>query len=131
MFVKLSDSSSCSIKSIKIDFQGQGRIDNYFSNLYGLWYCALFVMTWQNCYWETVSVLSDHPRWMFKKNLMEFFVGLDYYLYYFYSGCTATSPQSHVPPECSTISWPYHMTWLLKFPCYLYLNPIVCFEVLN
>jgi len=44
------------------------------------------------CYQETVSVLSDHPRWMFKKNSMEFFVGLDYYLYYFYSGCTATSP---------------------------------------
>ena len=28
-------------------------------------------------------VLSDHPRWMFKKNSMGFFVGLDYYLYYF------------------------------------------------
>ena len=82
-------------------------------------------------YQETVSVLSDHPRWMFKKNSMEFFVGLDYYLYYFYSGCTATSPQSYVPPECSTTSWPYHVTWLLKFPSYLYLNPIVHFEVLD
>ena len=51
-----------------------------------------------------MSVLSDHPRWMFKKNLIEFFVGLDYYLYYFYSGYTATSLRSHVPPECSTIS---------------------------
>jgi len=25
---------------------------------------------------------------MFKKNSMEFFIGLDYYLYYFYSGYT-------------------------------------------
>ena len=50
-----------------------------------------------------MSVLSDHPRWMFKKNSIEFFVGLDYYLYYFYSGYTATSLRSHVPPECSTI----------------------------
>jgi len=39
-----------------------------------------------------MNVLSDHPRWMFKKNSIEFFLGLDYYLYYFYSGCTATSP---------------------------------------
>ena len=28
-------------------------------------------------------VLSDYSRWMFKKNSMEFFIGLDYYLYYF------------------------------------------------
>ena len=34
------------------------------------------------CYQRTVIVLSDHPRWMFKKNLMEFFIGLTYYLYY-------------------------------------------------
>jgi len=27
--------------------------------------------------------LSDYLRWTFKKNLMEFFVGMDYYLYYF------------------------------------------------
>ena len=33
-------------------------------------------------------VLSDHPRWMFKKNSMEFFIGLLDYLYYFTSGCT-------------------------------------------
>jgi len=44
------------------------------------------------CYREIVNVFSDHPRWMFKKNSMEFFVELDYYLYYFYSGCTVTSP---------------------------------------
>jgi len=29
------------------------------------------------------KVLSDHPRWMFKKNSMEFFVEFEYYLYYF------------------------------------------------
>ena len=34
------------------------------------------------CYQRTVIVLSDHPRWMFKKNSMEFFVVLGYYLYY-------------------------------------------------
>ena len=35
------------------------------------------------CYRRTVIVLSDHPRWMFRKNSIEFFVGLVYYLYYF------------------------------------------------
>jgi len=30
-----------------------------------------------------MNVLSDHPRWMFKKNSIEFFLGLDYYLYCF------------------------------------------------
>ena len=35
--------------------------------------------------------LSDHPRWMFKKNSIEFFVGLQSYLYYCYSGCTLKS----------------------------------------
>ena len=34
-------------------------------------------------YQQAVNALSDHPRWIFKKNLMEFFLGLDYYLYYF------------------------------------------------
>ena len=55
-------------------------------------------------YQRTVIVLSDHPRWMFKKNSIEFFIGLDYYLYYSYSGCTATSPQLHVFPEYSIIT---------------------------
>jgi len=36
-----------------------------------------------SCYQWTVIALSDHPRWMFRKNSMEFFVGLGYYLYYF------------------------------------------------
>jgi len=35
------------------------------------------------CYQRTVIVLSNHPRWMFRKNSMEFLVRLVYYLYYF------------------------------------------------
>jgi len=35
------------------------------------------------CYQRTMIVLSNHPRWMFRKNSMGFFVGLVYYLYYF------------------------------------------------
>jgi len=35
------------------------------------------------CYRWAVIALSDHPRWMFRKNSMEFFIGLVYYLYYF------------------------------------------------
>ena len=34
-------------------------------------------------YQWAVIALSDHPRWMFRKNLIEFFIGLGYYLYYF------------------------------------------------
>ena len=34
-------------------------------------------------YQRTVIVLDDHPRWMFKKNSMGFFVALSCYLYYF------------------------------------------------
>ena len=34
------------------------------------------------CYWWAVIALSDYPRWMFRKNSMEFFIGLGYYLYY-------------------------------------------------
>jgi len=30
----------------------------------------------EGCYQGTVNVLSGHPRWMFRKNSMEFFVGL-------------------------------------------------------
>jgi len=40
------------------------------------------------CYWWAVIALSDHPRWIFKKNSMEFFVRLLNYLYYFTSGYT-------------------------------------------
>ena len=53
------------------------------------------------CYRGTVSVLSGHPRWIFRKNSMEFFVGLQPYLYYYYSGCTLEF-HGHVSlPECS------------------------------
>ena len=48
--------------------------------------------------------LSDHPRWIFKKNLMEFFVGLQSYLYYCYSGCTLKSHDHLLFPECSMVT---------------------------
>ena len=64
---------------------------------------STFFVFLTSCYQQAVNVLSDHPRWMFKKNSIEFFVELDYYLYYSYSSCT-TSPQSHVLPECSVIT---------------------------
>ena len=62
---------------------------------------------------------------MFKKNSIEFFIGLDYYLYYSYSSYTTISSQLYVLLECSMITWPCHVIWLPKFPCYLYLNPFV------
>jgi len=43
-----------------------------------------------------VIVLSDYPRWMFRKNLIKFFIGLVYYLYYFYSGCMMLGNHSKV-----------------------------------
>ena len=48
--------------------------------------------------------LSDHPRWMFKKNSMEFFIGLQFYLYYCYSGCTLKSHDHLLFPECSMVT---------------------------
>ena len=42
---------------------------------------------------------------MFKKNLMEFFVRLVSYLYYFYSSYI-TNPWSHVLLEYSVVTWP-------------------------
>ena len=88
------------------------------------------VMSWVSCCsWAVrptkvalmvvIAKLKDHPRWMFRKNLMEFFIGLLDYLYKFYRGYTTTNPQSHVLLEYSTITWPCHMMWLPKFPCYL------------
>ena len=60
----------------------------------------LFLQLQTRCYQQTVNVLSDHPRWMFKKNSIEFFVGLQPYLYYYYSGCTL-KPHDHMFfPEC-------------------------------
>ena len=47
---------------------------------------------------------KDHPRWMFRKNSMEFFVGLLDYLYKFYCGYATTNPRSHVLLECSIIT---------------------------
>jgi len=32
---------------------------------------------------HNMNALSDHPKWMFKKNSIGFFLGLDSYLYYF------------------------------------------------
>ena len=51
------------------------------------------------------------------------------YLYYFYKWLYTTSPQSYVLLECSTITWPCHVIWLLKFPCYLYLVFIIWLDV--
>ena len=56
------------------------------------------------CYQGTVNVLSGHPRWMFRKNLMEFFIGLQPYLYYYYSGCTLESHGHMSFPECSMVT---------------------------
>ena len=60
--------------------------------------------------------LSDHPRWMFKKNSMEFFVGLQFYLYYCYSGCTLKSHDHLLFPECSMVTWPCHVTLAYSVP---------------
>ena len=70
---------------------------------------------------------NDHPRWMFKKNSMEFFIGLSYYLYYFTSGYTLKSHGQNV-------LWLYdsgHIVQLLRFPHYLYLDPIVHLDVVD
>jgi len=75
--------------------------------------------------------LSDYPRWMFRKNLIEFFVGLDNYLYYFTSDCTLKSC-SH--KSFQNVLWSHdsgHMVCLLKFPYYLYLDPIMCLDVID
>jgi len=75
--------------------------------------------------------LSNHPRWMFRKNSIEFFIGLSYYLYYFISGCTLKS-YSH--KSFQNILWSYdsgHVVCLLKFPHYLYLDPIVHLDVVD
>ena len=92
----------------------------------------LVITDWSaDCYQWTVNVLSNHPRWMFKKNSMEFFVGLQPYLYYYYSGCTLESHNHMFFSECSMITWPCHVIWLTESPPYLYPYSIVCFEVLD
>ena len=60
---------------------------------------------------------------------MEFSVGLNYLLILLYKWLYTTSPWSHVLLECSTITWPCHMIWLRKFPCYLYLFFIVWLDI--
>ena len=51
------------------------------------------------------------------------------YLYYFTSGCTPITTQSHVLPEHSMITWPCHVIWLSDLPRYLYLDSIVQLDV--
>ena len=53
--------------------------------------------------------LKDHSRWVFRKNLIEFLIGLTTYLYYFYKWLYTTSPRSHVFLEYSTITCLCHM----------------------
>ena len=83
------------------------------------------------CYWWVMIALSDHPRWMFRKNSIEFFVELDYYLYYFTSGCTL---KSHSHKSFQNVLWSHdssHMICLLKFPHYLYHDPIMHLDVVD
>ena len=82
-------------------------------------------------YQRAVIALSDHPRWMFRKNLIEFFIGLSYYLYYFTSGYIL---KSHGHKSFQNVLWSHdsgHMVCLLKFPHYLYLDPIVHLDVID
>ena len=58
------------------------------------------------CYRWAVIALSNYPRWMFRKNSIEFFVVLLDYLYKSYSGYATISSWSHVLSfllECSVI----------------------------
>ena len=62
---------------------------------------------------------------------MKFFIELSYYLYYFTSDCTL---KSHSHKSFQNVLWSHdsgHMVHLLKFPYYLYLNPIVRLDVTN
>ena len=68
---------------------------------------------------------------MFRKNLMEFFIGLDYYLYYFTHGCTL---KSHGHKSFQNVLWSHdssHMICLLKLLYYLYYNPIMHLDVVD
>ena len=83
------------------------------------------------CYRQAIIALSDHPRQIFRKNSMEFFVGLDYYLYYFTSGCTL---KSHGHKSFQNVLWSHdsgRMVCLLKFPHYLYLDPIMYLDIID
>ena len=68
---------------------------------------------------------------MFRKNSMEFFVGLDYYLYYFTSGYIL---KSHGHKSFQNVLWSHdssHVICLLKFPHYLYCDPIMHLDVVD
>jgi len=62
---------------------------------------------------------------------MEFFVGLSYYLYYFTSDYTLKSCGHK---SFQNVLWSHdsgHVVHLLKFPHYLYLDPIMHLDVVN
>ena len=84
-----------------------------------------------DCYQGTVNVLSGHPRWMFRKNSIEFFIGLQPYLYYYYSGCTLKSHGHMSFLECSMVTWPCHVTWLTKSLSCLCLYSVACLELFD
>jgi len=68
---------------------------------------------------------------MFRKNSMEFFVGLSYYLYYFTSGYIL---KSHGHKSFQNVLWSHdsgHVVCLLKLLYYLYLDPIVCLDIVD
>jgi len=103
---------------------------NFIINIYfdsdqtALCFLSQNIINLDNCYRRAVMALSDYPRWIFRKNSMEFFIGLSYYLYYFISGCTLKSC-GHKPFQ--NILWSHdsgHVVCLLKFPHYLYLDPL-------
>ena len=78
---------------------------------------SLYLKAWHaNVLSRGSECLSDHPRWMFKKNSMEFFIGLQSYLYYCYSGCTLRSHDHLLFPECSMVTWPCHVTLAYSVP---------------
>ena len=63
----------------------------------------------RKCYQRAMIALSDHPWWMFKKNLMEFFIRLLNYLYYFTSGCTLLTHNHmsfwNILWSCDSVIW--------------------------
>ena len=62
---------------------------------------------------------------------MEFFIGLSYYLCYFSSSYTL---KSYGHKSFQNVLWSHdsdHMVCLLKFLYYLYLDPIVCLDVVD
>jgi len=76
------------------------------------------------CYQWAVIAFSDYLRQMFRKNSMEFFIELSYYFILLYKW---------LYPIVTSLSRMFygHMICSLKFPCYLYLDPIVCFDVVD